>query len=123
MFDHTHRLIDAYFLISRKSTTFFVSSSVFVAAMKLLWSFLFLSCLCLGFLGHGYSEKPEVVKIGSIFSFNSVIGKVAKIAIEEAVKDVNSNPDILVGTRLQVSMQNSNCSGFMGMVEGKVYFS
>ncbi|XP_056856401.1 glutamate receptor 3.3-like [Raphanus sativus] len=85
--------------------------------MKLLWSFLLLSCLCLGFLGNGHSEKPKVVKIGSIFSFNSVIGKVAKIAIEEAVKDVNSNPDILVGTRLQVSMQNSNCSGFMGMVE------
>lgn len=90
--------------------------------MKLLWSFLLLSCLCLGFLGNGHSEKPKVVKIGSIFSFNSVIGKVAKIAIEEAVKDVNSNPDILVGTRLQVSMQNSNCSGFMGMVEGKVLF-
>lgn len=73
-------------------------------------------------MGNGHSEKPKVVKIGSIFSFNSVIGKVAKIAIEEAVKDVNSNPDILVGTRLQVSMQNSNCSGFMGMVEGKVLF-
>ncbi|CAA7024380.1 unnamed protein product [Microthlaspi erraticum] len=85
--------------------------------MKQLWSLLsllFLSCL---FIGQGRTEKPKVVKIGSIFSFDSVIGKVAKIAINEAVKDVNSNPDILHGTHLQVSMQNSNCSGFMGMVE------
>uniref|UniRef100_A0A1J3H3D2 Glutamate receptor n=2 Tax=Noccaea caerulescens TaxID=107243 RepID=A0A1J3H3D2_NOCCA len=82
--------------------------------MKQLWSLLFLSCL---FIGQGQSEKPKVVKIGSIFSFDSVIGKVAKIAINEAVKDVNSNPDILHGKHLQVSMQNSNCSGFMGMVE------
>lgn len=87
--------------------------------MKQPWALLFVSWLCLGLLGKGHSGKPAVVKIGSIFSFDSVVGKVAKIAIEEAVKDVNSNPDVLHGTQLQLSMQNSNCSGFMGMVEGK----
>jgi len=86
--------------------------------MKQLWTFFFLSFLCSGLFRRTHSEKPKVVKIGSIFSFDSVIGKVAKIAIDEAVKDVNSNPDILSGTKFSVSMQNSNCSGFMGMVEG-----
>ncbi|CAA0271063.1 unnamed protein product [Arabidopsis thaliana] len=85
--------------------------------MKQLWTFFFLSFLCSGLFRRTHSEKPKVVKIGSIFSFDSVIGKVAKIAIDEAVKDVNSNPDILSGTKFSVSMQNSNCSGFMGMVE------
>ncbi|KAG7599445.1 Receptor ligand binding region [Arabidopsis suecica] len=88
-----------------------------VSDMKQLWALLFLSCLCTGLFTKAHSEKPKVVKIGSIFSFDSVIGKVAKIAIDEAVKDVNSNPDILSGTKFSVSMQNSNCSGFMGMVE------
>lgn len=89
-----------------------------LSEMKQLWALLFLSCLCIGLFTKVHSGKPKVVKIGSIFSFNSVIGKVAKIAIDEAVKDVNSNPDILSGTKFSVSMQNSNCSGFMGMVEG-----
>lgn len=99
----------------------FLSLSLY-REMKQVWSFMFLSWLCLGFFGKGHSGnlpvKPRVVKIGSIFSFDSVVGKVAKIAIEEAVKDVNSNPNILPQTQLQISMQNSNCSGFMGMVEG-----
>ncbi|XP_010530328.1 PREDICTED: glutamate receptor 3.3 [Tarenaya hassleriana] len=89
--------------------------------MKQQLGLLFLSWLCFAVLGKGYSRnvsvRPAAVKIGSIFSFDSVIGKVAKIAIDEAVKDVNSNPDILDGTQFDVSMHNSNCSGFLGMVE------
>ncbi|KAI4317046.1 hypothetical protein L6164_024957 [Bauhinia variegata] len=62
-------------------------------------------------------SRPAVAHIGAIFTFDSTIGKVAKIAMEEAVKDVNSNASILRGTKLALSTQNSNCSGFVGMVQ------
>ena len=66
---------------------------------------------------------PDVVNIGALFSFNSTIGKVAKIAIESAVEDVNSNPDVLGGAKLKLTLQDTNYSGFIGMLEGKFYIS
>ncbi|KAL5778386.1 hypothetical protein ACOSP7_011312 [Xanthoceras sorbifolium] len=88
--------------------------------MKMIW-FLPVLFLYLGVFSSGYgkhvSSRPAVVNIGAIFMFNSTIGRVAKIAIEEAVKDVNSNSSVLHGTKLNLRMQNSNCSGFLGMVE------
>ncbi|KAK0605580.1 hypothetical protein LWI29_028366 [Acer saccharum] len=60
---------------------------------------------------------PDVVNIGALFSFNSTIGKVAKIAIESAVEDVNSNPDVLGGAKLKLTLQDTNYSGFIGMLE------
>ncbi|GMY11076.1 glutamate receptor 3.3-like [Fagus crenata] len=64
------------------------------------------------------STRPNVVNIGAIFSFNSSIGKVAKVAIETAIKDVNDNPAILNGTTLKIAMQDSKLSsGFLGIVE------
>ena len=89
--------------------------------MKLIWLIPFLFVYG-GSFGVGraknVSSRPAVVNIGAIFTLDSTIGRVAKIAIDEAVKDVNSNPDILRGTKLVIEMQNSNCSGFLGMVEG-----
>lgn len=74
-----------------------------------------------GYISNGIStnssKRPDVVNIGSIFTFNSVIGKVAKIAIEAAIEDVNSDPTILGGTKLKLTMHDSNFSGFMGIVE------
>lgn len=69
-----------------------------------------------GFSGN-VSSRPSVVNIGAIFTFNSTIGRVSKIAIEQAVKDVNSNSSVLPHTKLILHMQNSNCRGFLGMVE------
>ncbi|XP_022936060.1 glutamate receptor 3.3-like [Cucurbita moschata] len=84
----------------------------------LLLSLLSLCCGSFSLeFGKNSSSRPSVVNIGAIFSFDSTIGKVAKIAIEEAVKDVNADPGILPGTKLWLQMQNSNCSGFLGMVE------
>lgn len=88
--------------------------------MSLIW-FILLLFLCFGTFPYGcsknFSSRPASVNIGAIFTFNSTIGRVAKIAIEEAVKDVNSNSSILRGTKLDLTMQDSNCSGFFGMVE------
>lgn len=72
-------------------------------------------------LAHGRNvtgSRPSVLNIGAIISFDSTIGRVAKIAIDEAVKDVNADPNILPGTHLVVTMQDSNCSGFLGMIQG-----
>ncbi|KAK6939205.1 Ionotropic glutamate receptor [Dillenia turbinata] len=95
-------------------------SSQQLIKMKKLW-LVSLFFLCLGVLSNGYnktgSSRPAVVNVGAIFTFDSTIGKVAKIAIQEAVKDVNADSTILNGTKLVVKMQNSNCSGFLGAVE------
>ncbi|KAL5557698.1 hypothetical protein UlMin_033909 [Ulmus minor] len=88
--------------------------------MKLSW-FLPFVFLCLGTFpfvhGKNVSSRPAVVNIGAMFTFDSTIGRVAKIAIEEAVKDVNSNSSILQGTKIVVKMKDTNCSGFIGMIE------
>ncbi|CAL5403262.1 unnamed protein product [Camellia sinensis] len=43
------------------------------------------------------SSKPNVVNIGALYTFNSIIGRSAKPAIEAAVDDVNSDSTVLVG--------------------------
>lgn len=67
------------------------------------------------------SSRPEVVNIGCILSFNSLVGKVTKVAVEAAVEDVNSIPDVLGGTKLNLTMLDSNSSGFLGILEGKIF--
>jgi ionotropic glutamate receptor len=67
----------------------------------------------------GASTRPDAVNIGAILSFNTSIGKVAKVAIEAAVEDVNSDPGVLNGTKLKLSMQDTKLSsGFLGIIEG-----
>ncbi|KAK6160845.1 hypothetical protein DH2020_004226 [Rehmannia glutinosa] len=92
--------------------------------MGLFW-ILVLWLLVLGVLSNGLSangsSRPKVVNVGAIFTLDSTIGRVAKIAIEEAVKDVNSKSSVLKGTKLNVDIRNSNCSGFLGLVEALRY--
>ncbi|KAF6154340.1 hypothetical protein GIB67_026796 [Kingdonia uniflora] len=63
------------------------------------------------------SSRPAVVNIGAIFTFNSTIGRVAKIAMETAVDDVNSNFNVLGGTKLVLKMQDSKCNGLISFVQ------
>ncbi|GAB2289304.1 hypothetical protein Dimus_023608 [Dionaea muscipula] len=91
--------------------------------MKLPLSLELLFVLCLhmfsvnGIMSNNVSRPPSVVNIGALFTFDSTIGRVAKVAIREAVEDVNSDPTILSHTTLNVIMRSSNCSGFIGMVQ------
>ncbi|KAL4572625.1 hypothetical protein LXL04_019405 [Taraxacum kok-saghyz] len=62
-------------------------------------------------------SRPNVVKIGSILTFNSIVGKVGKIALEAAVEDVNSDPAVLNGTKLELTIHDSNSSGFVSILE------
>ncbi|KAF8410638.1 hypothetical protein HHK36_003170 [Tetracentron sinense] len=88
--------------------------------MKVVLVVLFL-VLYFGVFSNGVSRnvssRPAVVNIGALFTFDSTIGRVAKIAMEAAVEDVNSNSSVLGGTKLYIKMQDSNCSGFIGIVE------
>ncbi|XP_058187653.1 glutamate receptor 3.6-like isoform X1 [Rhododendron vialii] len=91
-------------------------------AMNLIWVLvLILLVFSNGHFSNGVStnssNRPEEVKIGSMFAFNSAIGKVVKVALEAAIEDVNSNPAILEGTKLNLTMHDANFSGFLGMVE------
>lgn len=64
------------------------------------------------------SSKISSVNIGALFTLNSVIGRSAKPAILAAVDDVNSDSSILPEIKLNVILRDTNCSGFLGTVEG-----
>ncbi|KAM3710014.1 hypothetical protein ACB098_02G218800 [Castanea mollissima] len=97
----------------------FVSDS-FITAMSKVW-LLVLVVVCHGIFSNGVvtnsSTRPDVVHVGAILSYKSIIGKVAKVAIEAAVEDVNSDPTVLPGTKINLTMQDSNYSGFLGILQ------
>ncbi|CDP11784.1 unnamed protein product [Coffea canephora] len=59
-------------------------------------------------------QRPSVVKIGAVFTFNSVIGRAAKAAMELAVSDINADPRILNGTQLKLIKEDAECNVFLG---------
>ncbi|KAG6512174.1 glutamate receptor 3.1-like isoform X1 [Zingiber officinale] len=88
--------------------------------MKLALLLLLALLLDLASTGLGKNEtaaRPATVHIGAIFSHNTTIGRVAKVAIDAAVSDINADPSILRGTKLVVEMQDSNCNNFIGVVQ------
>ncbi|KAK4261653.1 hypothetical protein QN277_004618 [Acacia crassicarpa] len=71
-----------------------------------------------GLNGVPSSSRPNSVNIGAILSFNSTIGKVAKVAIDAAKDDINSNPSVLNGTKLNISFRDTELStGFLGIID------
>lgn len=81
---------------------------------------LCVSFVLLHFVAMVVGLKPTVVNIGALFTFNSTIGAVARTAIELAVEDVNGDRGVLAGTKLNVITQDTNCSGFLGTIEGNI---
>ncbi|KAJ3706838.1 hypothetical protein LUZ61_010543 [Rhynchospora tenuis] len=78
--------------------------------------------ICLSFfptpgLSANSTTLPKVVNIGALFTFNSTIGRVAKVAISGAVNDVNNDSTVLNGTKLVVEMQDTKCDGFDGIIQ------
>ncbi|GAA0171393.1 transmembrane signal receptor [Lithospermum erythrorhizon] len=63
------------------------------------------------------SARPETVNIGCILSLSSIVSKVTKVAIDISLADVNSSPDTLAGTKMNIIMLDSNYSGFLSIVE------
>ncbi|XP_066389279.1 glutamate receptor 3.4-like isoform X2 [Miscanthus floridulus] len=77
-----------------------------------------LLCLCAAFpVALQAAARPPSVTIGALFTFDSVIGRSARTAIQLAVNDVNGDPDVLRGTNLSVIFQDTKCSGFVGTIQ------
>ncbi|KAL4298437.1 hypothetical protein HN51_049105 [Arachis hypogaea] len=78
-----------------------------------------LTTLILLLLLHGdgaSSSESEVVKIGAIFTLKTINGRVSKIAIQAAERDVNADPRILGGRKLSITVHDSNFSGFLSFI-------
>ncbi|GMY11067.1 glutamate receptor 3.6-like [Fagus crenata] len=107
-----------YFCAEKGENQWFVPDNL-ITTMNKVW-LLVLVVFCHGIFSNGVtniSTRPDVVNVGAILSYKSIIGKVAKVAIEAAVEDVNSDSTVLAGTKFELTMQDSNYSGFMGIVE------
>lgn len=63
-------------------------------------------------------QRPKVVNIGAVFTFDSVIGRAAKGALEAAVSDVNADKSVLKDTELRLLMEDSSCNVFHGSFGG-----
>ena len=59
---------------------------VVLPLVGLIWVFL---------NGCVYCQTPAGVNIGAIFTFNSVIGRAARVTMKAAISDVNADPKIL----------------------------
>lgn len=93
-----------------------MGSSSFNSTMNLVW-LLPILVLFFGVFSNGIS-RPEVVNIGAIFTLGSINGQVAKIAMKAAEEDVNSDPSVLGGSKLNITLHDSNYSGFLGIIGG-----
>jgi ionotropic glutamate receptor len=83
---------------------------------------LLLRLLCLGTVlpVAMQAARPTNITIGGLFAFDSVIGRSARTAIQLAVDDVNRDPTVLSGTNLSVVLQDTNCTGFAGIIQGRL---
>ncbi|XP_073037251.1 glutamate receptor 3.2-like isoform X1 [Primulina eburnea] len=74
----------------------------------------------------GFSQQNSSlgnVTFGAIFTFGSINGRVARIAMEAAVEDVNSDPRILGGRKLVLRTSDANFSGFRSIIGGLQYMA
>ncbi|KAJ4835837.1 hypothetical protein Tsubulata_035327, partial [Turnera subulata] len=84
--------------------------------MHLVWlvaSFL----VCVTASSPGVSRSTGTVNVGSIFTTSTMKGKVAEIAMKAAQDDTNSDPSVLGGWNLSITVRDSNYSGFLGIIE------
>jgi ionotropic glutamate receptor len=65
-------------------------------------------------------QRPSAVTVGALFTYESTIGRAARLAIELAVDDVNDDTVVLAGTKLNLITHDTNCSSFLGTVEGQL---
>ncbi|KAE9600712.1 hypothetical protein Lal_00045368 [Lupinus albus] len=83
----------------------------FVVLHFVSWIWVIILC---GVVAH--CQRPESVNIAAVFTFDSVIGRAAKVAMEMAVSDVNADPTVLTGTKLNLIMKDAGCSVFLGSI-------
>ncbi|CAL9085344.1 unnamed protein product [Musa acuminata var. zebrina] len=88
-----------------------------ISFLALCFSTTIMGAMAAGGNGTSPGTRPGEIRVGTLFTFNSTIGRAAKLAIELAVDDVNRNPSVLAGTKLRLLAQDTNCSEFLGTME------
>jgi ionotropic glutamate receptor len=81
---------------------------------------LLVLCLALAAAAAVAGQRPSAVTVGALFTYESTIGRAARLAIELAVDDVNEDAVVLAGTKLNLITHDTNCSSFLGTVEGQL---
>ncbi|KAF3337044.1 glutamate receptor 3.5-like protein [Carex littledalei] len=84
------------------------------------WLLLFLISLSQAIITISQTSNPQnitSINIGVLYAYNSTIGRAARIAIELALEDVNSDRTILPDTKFNVISQDTNCSGLLATIE------
>ncbi|KAF9607746.1 hypothetical protein IFM89_000093 [Coptis chinensis] len=62
----------------------------------------------------------DLLLLGAIFTLGTINGQVSKIAMEAAVNDVNYDPSFLGGSKLNITVHDSNFSGFLSIIGGSL---
>ncbi|RYQ97664.1 hypothetical protein Ahy_B08g093744 [Arachis hypogaea] len=96
--------------------------NMMVLLLLVLWSCRWIPMQVSGRKGTTFADstvdpKPNVSRIGALFTVNSVIGRTARPAILDAIDDVNANTSILPHTKLELILHDTDCSGFLGIAE------
>ncbi|KAM0869285.1 hypothetical protein ACQ4PT_040779 [Festuca glaucescens] len=78
---------------------------------------LLVLCLTLAAAAAAVGQRPSTVTVGALFTYESIIGRAARLAIELAVDDVNADTVVLAGTNLKLITHDTNCSSFLGTIE------
>ncbi|WVZ09152.1 hypothetical protein V8G54_013682 [Vigna mungo] len=89
--------------------------------MSKVWPLVFM-VLSIGCFSNGSGRQnstvPDLVNIGALFSYNTSVGRTIKVALEAAFDDINSDPNILGRTKLNLSLQeDSKYRGFLSIAE------
>ncbi|CAH9116456.1 unnamed protein product [Cuscuta europaea] len=93
----------------------------FVVVVGKAFAFLVLGFLILTVKCGSEEKRPPppaeaVVNVGAVFTFNSVIGRAAKAALDIALSDINEDPSILHSTKLNLTMVDANSSPFLATI-------
>ncbi|CAI9090282.1 OLC1v1025027C1 [Oldenlandia corymbosa var. corymbosa] len=97
----------------------FVNKTLMLWLPGLLWVLPALLVVCIDTNGSTSSVgvRPKELNVGALFTLNSAIGKAAKPALFAAIDEINSDWSVLKGTKLNLILHDTNCSGFLGTVE------
>ena len=64
-------------------------------------------------------DASSGIRIGALVSYETMIGRAAKKAIQMAIDEINKDKDLLKGSKLMLHMVDTNCSAFQGAAGGK----
>ncbi|CAN6200762.1 unnamed protein product [Urochloa humidicola] len=84
-----------------------------MGAAQLVALFLALTAAAAARAVSAAGARPSEVAVGALFTYDSVIGRAARLAVD----DVNADGTVLAGTKLSLKSRDTNCSAFIGTVE------